>query len=92
MQIAMIPKGTTHVYWKSVQAGAEKAAKELAGVAAKGIAQLNPLSFIADGLRGVIIDQVDVADVAKALAGIAVVGAVGIGLSALTLRRRVQTG
>src|SRR5258708_824027 len=29
MQIAMIPKGTTHVYWKSVQAGAEKAAKEL---------------------------------------------------------------
>ena len=29
MTIAVIPKGTTHVYWKSVQAGAEKAAKEL---------------------------------------------------------------
>ena len=29
MQIAMIPKGTTHVYWKSVEAGAQKAAKEL---------------------------------------------------------------
>lgn len=29
MTIAMIPKGTTHVFWKSVHAGAEKAAKEL---------------------------------------------------------------
>jgi ribose transport system substrate-binding protein len=29
LQIAVIPKGTTHVYWKSVQAGAEKAGKEL---------------------------------------------------------------
>lgn len=28
-RIAMIPKGTTHVFWKSVQAGAEKAGKEL---------------------------------------------------------------
>lgn len=27
-QIAMIPKGTTHVYWNSVHAGAAKAAKE----------------------------------------------------------------
>lgn len=29
MQIAVIPKGTQHVFWKSVQAGAEKAGKEL---------------------------------------------------------------
>jgi ribose transport system substrate-binding protein len=29
LQIAVIPKGTTHSYWKSVHAGAEKAAKEL---------------------------------------------------------------
>ncbi len=29
MTIAVIPKGTTHVYWKSVQAGANKAGKEL---------------------------------------------------------------
>src|SRR5271169_5546415 len=34
-QIAVIPKGTTHEYWKSVDAGAVKAQRELA---ARGIA------------------------------------------------------
>ncbi len=29
LKIAMIPKGTTHEFWKSVHAGAEEAAKEL---------------------------------------------------------------
>ncbi len=29
LKIAVIPKGTTHVYWKSVEAGANKAAAEL---------------------------------------------------------------
>jgi ribose transport system substrate-binding protein len=29
LQIAVIPKGTTHIYWNSVHAGAAKAAKEL---------------------------------------------------------------
>lgn len=29
LRIAVIPKGSTHVYWKSVEAGANKAAKEL---------------------------------------------------------------
>lgn len=29
IEIAVIPKGTTHVYWKSVEAGARKAAAEL---------------------------------------------------------------
>ncbi|MBS1721481.1 MAG: substrate-binding domain-containing protein [Armatimonadetes bacterium] len=29
IQIAMIPKGTTHEFWKSVHAGADEAAKEL---------------------------------------------------------------
>jgi ribose transport system substrate-binding protein len=32
LRIAVIPKGTTHVFWKSVHAGAEKAAKELGDV------------------------------------------------------------
>lgn len=32
LRIAVIPKGTTHVFWKSVHAGAEKAAKELGNV------------------------------------------------------------
>jgi ribose transport system substrate-binding protein len=29
LNIAVIPKGTTHIYWKSVEAGAKKAAAEL---------------------------------------------------------------
>ena len=29
ISVAVIPMGTTHIYWKSVQAGAEKAASEL---------------------------------------------------------------
>lgn len=32
LRIAVIPKGTTHVFWNSVHAGAEKAAKELGNV------------------------------------------------------------
>lgn len=32
LRIAVIPKGTTHVFWKSVHAGAQKAAKELGNV------------------------------------------------------------
>lgn len=32
LRIAVIPKGTSHIFWKSVHAGAEKAAKELGGV------------------------------------------------------------
>src|SRR4051812_34245853 len=66
--------------------------KDLLLEPAKTFAHLNPLSLIADGMRGVIIDQLDVADVLKALAGIAIVAAVGLGLTALTLRRRVATG
>src|SRR6478736_6080089 len=32
LRIAVIPKGTTHVFWKSVHAGAENAARELGDV------------------------------------------------------------
>jgi ABC-2 type transport system permease protein len=59
---------------------------------AKTIARLNPLSLIANGLRGVIIDDFDAADVGKALAGIAIVAGVGLTLTATTLRRRLRTG
>src|SRR5579859_846252 len=31
LEIAVIPKGTTHEYWKSIHAGADAAAKELGG-------------------------------------------------------------
>jgi ABC-2 type transport system permease protein len=59
---------------------------------AKTIAQLNPLSLIADGIRGPIIGELRLADIAKALAGIAMVAAVGLALTALSLRRKAQRG
>ena len=59
---------------------------------ARTIAQLNPLSLISDGIRGPIVGDLRLADVAKALAGIAIVAAVGTGLTALTLRRRAERG
>jgi ABC-2 type transport system permease protein len=59
---------------------------------ARGIAQLNPLSLIADGLRGPIIGPVQIGDIAKALAGIGMVGVLGLALSTWALRRRERTG
>jgi ABC-2 type transport system permease protein len=59
---------------------------------ARGIAQLNPLSLIADGLRGPIIGPVQIGDIAKALAGIGIVGVIGLALSTWALRRRERTG
>jgi len=59
---------------------------------AQTIARLNPLSLIADGIRGVIIDTVDPTDLGKALAGIAFVAVAGLALTAMTLRRKVHTG
>ena len=59
---------------------------------AQTFARLNPLSFISDGMRGVIIDSLNAADVVQALAGIAIVATVGLGLTAVTLRRRMATG
>jgi ABC-2 type transport system permease protein len=59
---------------------------------ANTIARLNPLSLVADGLRGPIIDGVRAGDIGKALGGIAIVALVGIALTALSLRRRTRTG
>jgi ABC-2 type transport system permease protein len=59
---------------------------------AQTIARLNPLSLIADGIRGPIIGDMRLADVAKALGGIAIVAVVGLGLSTRALRRRTRTG
>jgi ABC-2 type transport system permease protein len=59
---------------------------------AQTIARLNPLSFIADGMRGVIVDDLDLADLGEALGGIAIVGVVGMALTTLTLRRRLAAG
>jgi ABC-2 type transport system permease protein len=59
---------------------------------AQTIAHYNPLSLIAEGLRGPVIDGVAAADIGKALAGIAIVGLVGTFFSAVGLRRRLRTG
>jgi ABC-2 type transport system permease protein len=59
---------------------------------AKTIARLNPLSLITDGMRGPIIGSVAAADIGKALGGIAIVGAVGMALTTVTLRARARAG
>jgi ABC-2 type transport system permease protein len=59
---------------------------------AKTIADWNPLSLIADGLRGPVLDGVTAAYIGKALAGIGIVGALGIALSTVGLRKRMRTG
>jgi ribose transport system substrate-binding protein len=63
-RIAVIPKGTTHEFWKSVHAGAVKAARELAvDVVWKGPlreddlkAQIDVMqSFTAQGVSGIVV-------------------------------------
>jgi ABC-2 type transport system permease protein len=54
---------------------------------AQTIADWNPLSLIAEGLRGPVLDGVAMADVGKALAGIAIVGGLGVIFSAAALRK-----
>lgn len=78
--IAVIPKGTTHEFWKAVHAGAAKAAKELdVDIIWKGPLKEDDLkaqidvvqSFVAQGVSGVVLAPLN----AKALGG-AVRGAV----------------
>ncbi len=68
-QIAVIPKGTTHVFWKSVHAGALRAAKELGNIDIhwKGPllendreGQINVVQdFAAQGVDGIILAPLD---------------------------------
>ena len=64
IKIAVIPKGTTHEFWKSVHAGAVKASKELGvEVVWKGPMKEDDLkgqidvlqSFVAQGVSGIVI-------------------------------------
>jgi ABC-2 type transport system permease protein len=59
---------------------------------AKSVAQVNPLSFIVEGIRDPIISTVSGHALWKALAAIAGVGAISIWLSARALRYRLRTG
>ena len=59
---------------------------------AASIAEYNPLSFIVEGIRDPVISSVTWSEVAKALGSIALIGGIGIALSALALRRRLRRG
>jgi ribose transport system substrate-binding protein len=64
LKIAVIPKGTTHEFWKSVHAGAVKAAKELdVDIVWKGPLKEDDLkaqidvvnTFVAQGVSGIVV-------------------------------------
>jgi len=59
---------------------------------AKTIATYNPLSFIVNGIRDVVISGVSLSDLADALIAIAGVMALGLAMSASALRHRLRTG
>jgi ribose transport system substrate-binding protein len=63
-RIAVVPKGTTHEFWKSVHAGAVKAARELdVDIVWKGALREDDLkgqidvvqSFVAQGVSGIVV-------------------------------------
>jgi ribose transport system substrate-binding protein len=68
LKIAVIPKGTTHVFWKSVEAGARRAAEELkVDIIWKGPVKENDRAqqisiveqFINEGISGIVIAPMD---------------------------------
>ena len=73
LTIAVVPKGTTHDYWKSVKAGATAAEKELSGPAGKvkiiwkgplkeddRTAQIDVVqNFVAKGVSGIVLSPLD---------------------------------
>ena len=59
---------------------------------AKAIAEYNPFSFIAEGVRNPIVADVDATDLLEALLAIAGVVVLGLVLSARALRHRLRVG
>ena len=68
LKIAVIPKGTTHVFWKSVEAGAKAAGKDLGvEIVWKGPLKENDRAqqiaiveqFITEGITGIILAPLD---------------------------------
>ena len=66
--IAVIPKGTTHVFWKSVEAGARKAGEELGvNIVWKGPLKENDRAqqialveqFVSEGIDGIVLAPLD---------------------------------
>jgi len=59
---------------------------------AGSVAEYNPLSFVVDGVRDPTISVVTAEVFWKAVGAIALILAIGIGLSAMALRHRLRTG
>jgi ribose transport system substrate-binding protein len=68
MKIAVIPKGTTHTFWKSVEAGARQAGKELGvEIIWKGPLKENDRAqqiaiveqFVTEGVTGIVLAPLD---------------------------------
>jgi ribose transport system substrate-binding protein len=68
MKIAVIPKGTTHIFWKSVEAGARLAGKELGvEIIWKGPLKENDRAqqiaiveqFVTEGISGIVLAPLD---------------------------------
>jgi ABC-2 type transport system permease protein len=59
---------------------------------ARTIAHYNPLSLVAEGIRDPIAFGFESAALLKCLAALAGIGLLGLGLSAMGLRRRLRTG
>ncbi|MGZ4201230.1 MAG: ABC transporter permease [Thermoleophilaceae bacterium] len=66
--------------------------RELLLQPAHAIADWNPLSLVAEGVRGQVVSGLSGTAFLKGLGGVAIVGAIGAGLSALALRSRLRTG
>jgi ABC-2 type transport system permease protein len=64
--------------------------RELMQEPARTVAEWNPLSLIADGLREPVISGLSASKLATGLAGVAIVAAVGAALSAWGLRSRLR--
>jgi ABC-type multidrug transport system permease subunit len=58
----------------------------------ESIAQWNPMSFIAEGIREPIVFGLDSGSLLKALLGIAIVGGIGAVMSSWALRARLREG
>ena len=68
IKIAVIPKGTTHIFWKSVEAGARQAGKELGvEIIWKGPLKENDRAqqiaiveqFVTEGIAGIVLAPLD---------------------------------
>ena len=59
---------------------------------ARSVAEWNPLSFIVDGVRGLVISTFSATQFLEGVAALALMGLFGIGLSAAAMRGRLRRG